>query len=607
MMYSMLLVLLASSFISSSNAKHNIEFLRSSPLVADLAAMADPGAQSLLAELEDEVGSESRKATEARLESLAEALKSTFQSLPKNSRGALNAPSARYALHRLFVQRHGWKVKGLEPGGETWSSETPTSALRDRAPEGLQKIFDSRFHDTRGLDLHELATLAALLENMVQAEAESRLRAAFAALKLPVPEGKFSDLGAFSTKNVTEAVDVYMASFVLGINVTTTSPEKILEEFQEILTMYPSWPETQKFLRKVQRETVGSNNSNALRFSDALRIVTAVGEQHGQWQSSECRDLKSTLLRMEDFKGTGRVRLSDFYGSALHGDQWQFSESVAWLRQIGALDETESSKLQVIVPNYILGPSNCIATSGYYAVCCIDECESILSHLELQLQKPNAEPSEILTLLGSRETNRSFDALLRRRLQDIADYHGGHSVPIHGRLFAQWLHHAYPQECPYPHISGTTSPVQQDKFEEETGLEAMASEDEMRQHVEAGKVRYSSQRKSSHEGGMCSQMWTMEEELVDPSASLTVLRLEGKGSHVDVQDLSNTESSKKLLSGPPLVLAAAMSFAILAVILNGAMAMGSDKYDENLSFAAQANRGMAGTRAATATAKIYSV
>ena len=36
-------------------------------------------------------------------------------------------------------------------------------------------------------------------------------------------------------------------------------------------------------------------------------------------------------------------------------------------------------------------------------------------------------------------------------MEQVASHHGG-KVPLHGRLFAQWLHHAFPRECPYPHV-----------------------------------------------------------------------------------------------------------------------------------------------------------
>merc|ERR1719379_1272928 len=64
------------------------------------------------------------------------------------------------------------------------------------------------------------------------------------------------------------------------------------------------------------------------------------------------------------------------------------------------------------------------------------------------------------------------------RLNDIATHHGGY-VPLHGRLFAQWLHHAYPRECPYPHVSGTTNPMLSDQYVAVTGIEAEATHEEI--------------------------------------------------------------------------------------------------------------------------------
>merc|ERR1712129_345286 len=52
---------------------------------------------------------------------------------------------------------------------------------------------------------------------------------------------------------------------------------------------------------------------------------------------------------------------------------------------------------------------------------------------------------------------------LLSRLQEIANHHQG-QVPLHGRLFMQWLHHAFPTECTFPHVSGTTRPVSQDDW-----------------------------------------------------------------------------------------------------------------------------------------------
>merc|ERR1712039_599952 len=56
------------------------------------------------------------------------------------------------------------------------------------------------------------------------------------------------------------------------------------------------------------------------------------------------------------------------------------------------------------------------------------------------------------------EAPRTLPAGLVSKLHGIAAKHKG-VVPIHGRLFAQWLHFAFPLECPYPHAAVRSSSV----------------------------------------------------------------------------------------------------------------------------------------------------
>merc|ERR1719395_175173 len=77
---------------------------------------------------------------------------------------------------------------------------------------------------------------------------------------------------------------------------------------------------------------------------------------------------------------------------------------------------------------------------------------------------------------------RKLSEVLRQRLDEIAEIHGG-SVQLHGRLFAQWMHHAFPRECPYPHLSGSTNPQTPDEWLESTGEETTATEEEMQLHA----------------------------------------------------------------------------------------------------------------------------
>merc|ERR1719219_1283484 len=105
--------------------------------------LVQPGNSNILEQLEEALGSNSRAATEVRLQDIEEALRPIFDALPKRFSGAkVGPPAARYALHRLFIQRHGWHVK---------------------------ELFDDRLNST-GLDLHELAVFASILEHLIHSE-----------------------------------------------------------------------------------------------------------------------------------------------------------------------------------------------------------------------------------------------------------------------------------------------------------------------------------------------------------------------------------------------------------------------------------------------------
>merc|ERR1719428_2215443 len=73
---------------------------------------------------------------------------------------------------------------------------------------------------------------------------------------------------------------------------------------------------------------------------------------------------------------------------------------------------------------------------------------------------------------------------LAAKLEEMSALHAG-QIPIHGRLFAQWLHFIFPHESPYPHLGGL-SPKTQEQWRALVGEEAESvSEDEVRQHLDA--------------------------------------------------------------------------------------------------------------------------
>lgn len=114
------------------------------------------------------------------------------------------------------------------------------------------------------------------------------------------------------------------------------------------------------------------------------------------------------------------------------------------------------SKPKLLIANYVLGPANCIAHSSYYSVCCLSECDTILADLERHVAAPSSSPENLLALVHNMSDNALPRGLIEK-LHGIAARHNG-EVPLHGRLFAQWLHFAFPYECPYPSIleSNTT-------------------------------------------------------------------------------------------------------------------------------------------------------
>jgi len=98
-------------------------------------------------------------------------------------------------------------------------------------------------------------------------------------------------------------------------------------------------------------------------------------------------------------------------------------------------------------------------------------------------------------------------------LQEVADAHDGR-VPIHGRLFAQWLHHLFPHECPYPHLSGSKHPQWVDDFEQETGKSAALTDAEMAFWAlnASNTLAVKANKASSADVGSCAP-WAYEEEL----------------------------------------------------------------------------------------------
>jgi len=390
----------------------------------------------------------------------------------------------RYVLHRVFVQRHGWFVNGLDPAGNAWNSSSPAEILRTRQ-DGVQDIFESRLTNG-GFDLHHVAVLAATFESLVHQDSVERLRGAYRVLGLSESEGSLSE------QDAAKVIRAYMTMYVLGLDHANITKDEFEDDANNIAELYPTWPDTEIFVEEVRSvvltDVVGNERTT---WESTLKVLEQIGERYGKWQDKECRVLKTKLSEMA-MPGSGRVSLDRFYAGSLSDDGWLFLESVPYLQQLGALDSTDPARLSVIIPNYINAPTNCVASSKFYSVFCMDECDAILSTLEGRVGSWQASPSLIIQLVSGLASDtvkapRVLPDPLVKRLEDVAEQHGG-QVPLHGRLFAQWMHHAYPSECPYPHASGTTTPVVAEEYADRTGTDVLASKEDMMKFIEASNA-----------------------------------------------------------------------------------------------------------------------
>jgi hypothetical protein len=146
----------------------------------------------------------------------------------------------------------------------------------------------------------------------------------------------------------------------------------------------------------------------------------------------------------------------------------------------------------------------------------LNECEQLMSHLEQDIDAPDAEPSRIAAIVASLpsstvEAPRNLSPTLLQKLDDAAATHGG-TVQLHGRLFGQWMHHAFPRECPFPHVAGSTNPQTPDEWMSVKGQESFATKAEMRKYAAVAKPKDEVRELN---------LWHAEEELLVPYPSNT--------------------------------------------------------------------------------------
>merc|ERR1719401_391496 len=123
---------------------------------------------------------------------------------------------------------------------------------------------------------------------------------------------------------------------------------------------FPSWSDFVMWVQDIREMLSMERSRRSMKLPQhtldtVIEEAQELNDRLGAYQDIECRSLKAGLADME-YKGTGRVLLSDFYRAGMK-QEFLFIEHVDYLRKLGALDESDPKHPSVIITNYLAGPA----------------------------------------------------------------------------------------------------------------------------------------------------------------------------------------------------------------------------------------------------------
>jgi hypothetical protein len=413
-----------------------------------------------------------------------------FDTSPKNEHGRLDADAARYALQRLFMERHGWVIKHYDTPVEMSMPSSSVFTFREDFPMTVRSLLENEVKE-KGSSIVELSVFAAVLEQLIYDESPRKL------------EGTYVAKGLSINTRVTKAqaeglIDLYMTCYISAIDINAINPAQAFDLLSRMATEYHDWAGTRDFFHTTLESQIPDQET--FSFENVMQAVWSIEKNFVYWNNHQCSSYKDELMTME-LRDSGHVRLRDFYEHALRDNTSTFLESVDYLLQIGAMEDTDPVEPRIVISNYLDGPNNCVARTGYYSVCCMDECADLYSHLENALRKPAATPAEIIPIAeglasASMSQCRRLSTPLTVELQAIADRNDG-LVLVHGRDFSEWMHLVYPRECANTAAFGPARSMTIEEWQEETHLNAQATVEDMMAATE--HLKYLEQTRAEEE------------------------------------------------------------------------------------------------------------
>eukprot|EP00927_Polykrikos_kofoidii_P072697 TRINITY_DN68793_c0_g1_i1.p1 TRINITY_DN68793_c0_g1~~TRINITY_DN68793_c0_g1_i1.p1 ORF type:complete len:475 (-),score=81.51 TRINITY_DN68793_c0_g1_i1:128-1552(-) len=381
-----------------------------------------------------------------RFEIISTAVRPDFVASPLNSLGRLNVEDAKPLVRGYFARTHGWVLRGLEPPDLTGATDLTKKLhgvhiLQDGDPP-FASLLREASTTGRGLSEGDACAVVVALEWLILRRSLELLDAAYAL-------NGFSVRDALSEDDLHKVLQSYLLVFREGSKADLIDDASHRELRGKALED-PAWGELVDFesdavAGHLGMRALGSPSPSTLDRQEVEEILIKLALQYGSWQNSECKQMKADLKAM-DKEGSGTVSLEDFHN--FPADQrygYRFSESIEHLVAIGALVDVR----RVLIANYIHGPSNCIATSAYVAVCCLNACEGSLSELEKKTRAPRVRPARLLRTMTEVVPEHSLLESSKDSLFAIAKANDG-GVPLRSESFARWLHKVLPYDCPRP-------------------------------------------------------------------------------------------------------------------------------------------------------------
>lgn len=378
-----------------------------------------------------------------RLFAVEEIVRSTFEAFAKNPAGKVPPQAIHSIVRSYFMEEHGWLLTGFEFSSARSIKLQEASILKDKAPAFVEALNAVEKLD-HGLSLSDVCSIVAAIEQLILNESVDLLKGAYTLNKLSV-------LDQLNEVSLDDVLTSYLVIFREGSdqrNFTDFRKHQVYKRHAQKHT--EDWDNLVTF----ERESVANaaHSGQFYSFEEASQIVRDLAMKYGDWQNSECGEIKDKLIELAS-DGSGRVPFQKFHDEPPH-PHYRFTETLDYLRNISAVDDSQDGSPQIFLANYVSSQSNCIASSQYYSVCCLSECELLVNELEEKTQSSEVPLQQFLEAIAAISTStvkapRVLSEELVKKAHSIVANHWG-LIPFHSGEFRQWLHHAFPNECPVP-------------------------------------------------------------------------------------------------------------------------------------------------------------